>query len=224
MGRRSDVDISILIANYNNANYVTRAVRSCLNQLILRTQIEIIVIDDCSTDNSLNALREFQSSVVVVKNDVNMGIGYVSAKGLELAKGKYFMRVDSDDYLSNSACLIHTQILENNSHIAYSYSDIIEIDDAGVKSTIVSLSDKQKLHAHGAGVLFRTEELRKIGGYDPNLRNAEDLDVFLRLENNRKIGYHIPIPLYRYYRRPDSLTRDSDRQEMIIKVQEKNNV
>jgi GT2 family glycosyltransferase len=219
-----DVDITILIANYNKASLLGRAIRSCLGQLILRTNIEIIVIDDCSTDDSLVRLSEFSDNVKILQNDVNMGIGAVSAHGLTIAKGRYFLRVDPDDYLSHSYCLVHKNLLDYNSEFAFSYSDLIEVDEKAIKTKEVSLRDQKVLYQHGAGVMFRTKVLRQIGGYDVSLRNAEDYDLLLRLKKAGYNGFHIPLPLYRYYRQADSLTRRQDRSKFISLVEEKNNV
>ena len=122
-------DITILIASYNNEPLISRAVRSCLGQLILRSTIQIIVIDDCSSDNTFYRLQEFSDNIEIIQNDENEGIGSVSVKGLEKAKGQYFLRLDADDFLSQHHCAFHKQILDYNPAIAFSYSDLIEVND-----------------------------------------------------------------------------------------------
>ena len=62
------MDISLIILNYNLSQFVARAIRSCLNQVIFRKNIEIIVVDDNSSDDSLKIINEFKSDITIIKN------------------------------------------------------------------------------------------------------------------------------------------------------------
>ena len=97
--------ISIIIPVYNTGKYLSE----CLNSLISQTlaDIEIICIDDGSTDNSLEILKEFQKKdkrIIVLINDKNMGLATSRNNALKIAKGKYIQFVDSDDWLNRNAC------------------------------------------------------------------------------------------------------------------------
>lgn len=221
---KNKIDISLIITNYNRSHLIERAIRSCQNQLILNTAIEIIIVDDFSEDDSLKKIVQFQDNVILKRHTKNKGIGAASSTGLMSARGEYYMRVDSDDYLSNISCSIHKAILDNNPKISFSYSDIIEVNEHGEKQKIINLYNKNQLYKYGAGVMFRTEDVKKIGGYDKNFRNAEDYDLFLRLYRNHKKGFHVPIPLYRYYKHNDNISKNIDRKKFWKKAKEKNNV
>ena len=206
------MDISLIICNYNRASFIDRAIRSCVNQLIMHLQTEIIVIDDASTDNSLQVLKEFSKEINLYTNNLNRGVAYSSNIGLEKANGKYWMRVDADDFLNMHACAFMAMILDENPHISYVYCDHYRVDVNGFKKELVRLDTEQKLYEHGAGILFRTKDLRNIGGYDEKLRNCEDYDLLLRLKKNGYVGYRLPVPLYRYYIHGGNITLDPNRQ------------
>ena len=94
------MDISLIILNYNLSQFVSRAIRSCLAQIIFRKNIEIIVVDDNSTDDSLKIINEFNNDITLIKNTSNKGVGYSSNQALKKSKGKFWMRVDADDFIT----------------------------------------------------------------------------------------------------------------------------
>ncbi len=89
--------VSVIVASYNHAGYLTRR----MNSLIAQTyrDIEILVIDDCSTDNSLEVLESFatQPRVAVVRRETNAGWVVVSNQGLQMTKGEFVLFANCDD-------------------------------------------------------------------------------------------------------------------------------
>ena len=85
------IKVSIIIPVYNNSKYL----RDCLNSVLKQTldNIEIITIDDCSTDDSFDILKEYQSKyqekLKIIRNNKNMGVGYTRNLGISLSSGKY---------------------------------------------------------------------------------------------------------------------------------------
>ena len=86
--------VSILIPVYNQESLIER----CINSIPKRDDIEIIVVDDCSTDNTLKVLEKFDN-IKIIKNETNLGIGSTRNKLLDNASGDYIFFLDSDDYL-----------------------------------------------------------------------------------------------------------------------------
>ncbi|MBT3931737.1 MAG: glycosyltransferase [Rhodospirillaceae bacterium] len=205
------MDFSLVITNYNRERFIDRAIRSCLMQIILRRPIEIIVVDDASTDGSLDIIREFSHDVQVFEQDRNQGVAAASNVGLANASGRYWMRVDADDFLNTYACAFLGSILDENPDIDFVYCDHHRVDLRGVKVSRVRLDNDETLFEHGAGVLFRTEKLREIGGYDEDLRNAEDRDLLMRLRAAGSKGYYLPVSLYRYYIHGANISLGDDR-------------
>lgn len=97
--------VSILIPVYNQEKLIER----CINSIPKRDDIEIIVVDDCSTDNTLKVLEKFDN-IKVIKNDKNLGIGLTRNKLLDNASGEYVFFLDSDDYLYTDA---FNKVLDN---------------------------------------------------------------------------------------------------------------
>ena len=93
------VKISVIIPNYNNGIYLEECINSVLNQTI--EDIEIIIIDDCSRDNSRNILQLFQSrypnKIKVIENKENSGAGLSRNNGLDIATGEFIKFLDADD-------------------------------------------------------------------------------------------------------------------------------
>lgn len=103
----SEPKISIIIPVYNVEKYLRECLDSCINQTL--QDIEIICVDDCSTDNSYKILEEYQqkdSRIKIFRQEENKKQGAARNKGLEIATGEYVWFVDSDDYIDTKACQI----------------------------------------------------------------------------------------------------------------------
>lgn len=220
----SQVDFTLVITNYNKARFIDRAIRSCLMQLVLRRNIEIVVVDDASTDNSLQLIQEFKNDVRLLVNKTNKGVAHASNLALKESRGRYWMRVDADDFLNMYACAFMAGILDENEDIAFVYCDHYRVDVHGVKISKVRLNNDETLYEHGAGVLFRTEALREIGGYDESLRNCEDYDLLYRLKKNGQKGYYLPMALYRYYIHGENITLTPEREQFKKIVEQKHGI
>lgn len=105
--------ISIIIPVYNNEKYLSKCLDSCVNQTM--QHIEIICVDDCSTDASYKVLmkyRKIDSRIKVLRQEKNNKQGAARNKGLKIAKGEYVWFVDSDDYIDVNACQILYDIIK----------------------------------------------------------------------------------------------------------------
>ncbi len=212
-------DVTIAILNYNGLKYLDRAIRSSLDQILSHKTHQVILVDDYSSDNSLSYLKKnplLKKLIKIYKNKKNMGAGFSSNLAVQKAQGKYFMRVDADDFLSRYAIEIMTEILDNNDDIGYVYCDHHRTDEFGFKTKVVKLNTKKKLYAHGAGILFRTDLVKRVGNYNKKLREAEDHDLILKLNKICK-GFHLPLPLYRYYIHGKNISVLGDRKKYIKK-------
>jgi len=111
--------VSVIIPVYNTEKYLRECLDSVVNQTL--KDIEIICIDDGSTDNSLNILKEYASkdNRFVILEQKNQGAGAARNKGLEIAKGEYLSFLDSDDYFeSNMLEKMYNSVILNNTDIA----------------------------------------------------------------------------------------------------------
>ena len=95
MKMNSNIKVSILIPLYNQEELIKR----CLDSIPERDDLEIIVVDDYSTDNSFNVVKENYPKVKLFKNNKNLGVGLTRNNLLQKAAGEYIFFLDSDDYL-----------------------------------------------------------------------------------------------------------------------------
>lgn len=138
--------VSIIVPVYNSKKYL----RSCLDSLVNQTlsDIEIIAIDDASTDNSLAILKEYQKKypnlIKIIRNEKNMGQSIARNKGIKIAKGDYIGFLDSDDYVNyNMYKTMYEGAVKNN------YPEVIITglnfvkDDYYLKKNFIGLARKE---------------------------------------------------------------------------------
>ena len=111
--RSKNPDVSVLMIIHNQAYYLHKGLRSIQNQSL--KNIEIIIIDDCSEDNSIDLIKNYQKEderIILISHDSNEGKIKSRADGVRIAKGKYIALIDGDD------ALIHKDIIKNSLYIA----------------------------------------------------------------------------------------------------------
>ncbi len=106
--------VSIIIPTYNYGGYLPVALESCLQQTY--KNLEIIVVDDGSTDNTGEIVKQYRGKVFYIYQD-NSGVSAARNKGLEYAKGDFIGFLDADDYLTEDAISTRLDILMKNAHI-----------------------------------------------------------------------------------------------------------
>lgn len=212
--------VSIIITCYNKERYITRAINSCLNQNFPESDFEIIVIDDASTDRSREVISLYKGLGDFIKIKFlpkNGGPSKASNVGIKMARGRYIVRVDGDDYIHKDFLRVMSEVLEWNKGIGFAYCDLITVTGSGNPSERkFTRNEGERLLDHGAGVLFRTKYLRAIGGYDETLRNCEDYDLLLRYQRKYK-GYHLLLPYYRYFKEGSALSTKVAQREALKK-------
>ena len=141
--------VSIIVPVYNSGKYL----KTCLDSIVRGTlkDIEIIAIDDCSTDSSLLILEEYakkDSRIKVYHNEKNLGQGASRNRGLDVARGEYIGFVDSDDYVS---CTMYENMyniaIETNAPLVITYIDYV-YDDSFFNKTPTLLEDVFSFNPH----------------------------------------------------------------------------
>ncbi|EDP7153428.1 beta-1,3 galactosyltransferase, partial [Campylobacter jejuni] len=105
--------ISIILPTYNVEQYIARALESCINQTF--KDIEIIVVDDCGNDKSIDIAKEYASKddrIKIIYNEENLKLLRARYEGAKVATSPYIMFLDSDDYLELNACEECIKILD----------------------------------------------------------------------------------------------------------------
>lgn len=114
---KNTLKISVIMPNYNNAKYIEEAINSVLEQTL--QDIEVIVIDDCSTDTSIEILQKIQAKhpdkVKIVRNEVNLGAGLSRNAGIDIARGRFIKFLDADDTMDKDVLeTMYNVATENN--------------------------------------------------------------------------------------------------------------
>ena len=196
------VDVSVIVTNYNYGRLIRRCLRSLLNQEMDPRRYEIVVVDDHSRDDSLEALKPFVASgeVRLVTNRKNLGVGACSRIGVDHARGKFVVRVDADDYVQPPFLFMLYNVLRfNPKFVGVSCDYFITNNEERILSV-----ESFKQQGLACGLMLRTSYLEIIGSYNPRKKIFEDKDLFDRIEGSKV--YHLQVPLYNYVKHGDSLT------------------
>jgi glycosyltransferase involved in cell wall biosynthesis len=191
--------VSIIIANHNYGRFLGRAIQSCLAQEIFsKSDYEVIVVDDGSTDTSRQVIDSYLPDIKALYHEEQRGLPAAINTGVRASNGMYILRLDSDDWLGHYAAFALSYFLDNNKGYGFVWSDYVVYDDK--EQVIDKISEPQ-----GAGIMFRKQLLVDVGLYDEEMLVHEDKDILLRCLAKYS-GYHLKLPLYRYYRHGANLT------------------
>lgn len=221
--------ITVLITvgeRYATDKFLGRAVGSLVSQTYPHDKFEILMVDDGSNCRKLVeelSVRHASAGIEIRYEGYpeSKGVGYASQFGVERALGEFFARVDADDtvlppwlqVLADAFCT--ARLTQPGQRIAYTYGGLIVIDDADRSERMVPRNEETILD-HGAGILFLTESVIRVGGYNPLLRNAEDHDLLLRLQQQGYQGHSVPSYLYQYHRHRWNLTNDATARQAAV--------
>ena len=200
--------ISVIVAAHNQERYISRCLRSLLAQSIAREKFEIVVINDGSTDHTPSVLEEFVDEIVLITNEINIGLPASLNKAIRRARAPYVVRVDADDYVNNEFLhLLHGFLRENK------YMDAVACDYLLVDEQEEVLARNNCLtDPIACGIMFRTEQLIDIGLYDESFLLHEETDLRMRFLKKHTI-HRLELPLYRYRRHANNSTNDAAAME-----------
>lgn len=197
--------VSIIITAYNYGRYIERALRSCLDQSIPNNQYEIIIVNDCSTDNTVAILDNYQNDARIYHLEKNVGLSAARNFGVRKAKGQYVVFLDADDYLHRETIQVQKLFLEENHTLNAVAIDYFLVDDLENHRERINAAEKPI----ACGIMFRKDLLIEIGLYDENFKAREEEDLRIRFLEKFNI-YNIPLPLYRYRRHDNNLTNNEE--------------
>ena len=195
--------VSVIVAAHDEERYIGRCLRSLLAQRFSRSQFEIVVVDDGSTDRTSAILETFGADVRVIRNDKNLGLPASLNKAITSTHSKFVVRVDADDYVNAAFLDVLYLFLAENPGFDAAACDYLLVDD---REEVLRRADAMK-EPIACGIMFRTEQLIDIGLYDESFLRHEDRDLRVRFLDRYSI-HHVPLPLYRYRRHDDNITND----------------
>ena len=203
---------SIIIPVFNQQKFIGRAIRSAIANRKY-TPIQIVVINDFSTDYTEKVLKGFDNEISLINNNKNMGLPYSLNVGIKKSSYKYIFRLDSDDYIHEKTITTLETILDMNNEIDAVAVDYVLVDDR--QNTMMKINAKD--NPIGCGIIFRKENLIDIGLYDEDMKWHEDKELFSRFSKNYNI-YYFPVPFYRYHIHGNNMTLDNYNYEKYLSI------
>lgn len=194
---------SIIMPLYNGAKYIKKSLNSIMNQTY--KNIEIIIIDDCSTDNSIEIVEKIKLEnpnvdIKIFKNKTNQGLIKNRNKGASLAQGEYIMSFDYDDLLSPNHIEIMLNEFDDTTSFVHCGTILIDENDE-ILEKIDNHIEKEKWNKHfmvyasffnfvsGAGAMISKKYIEKVGGWEEKYRNFGDWHLWIKLA-------HVGTPKY----------------------------
>jgi cellulose synthase/poly-beta-1,6-N-acetylglucosamine synthase-like glycosyltransferase len=217
-------DVSIVIPAYNVADYLVPAIGSALGQR--EAAIEVIVVDDGSTDRTPEVIASFFSdSRLRVIRQTNAGLSAARNTGIAAARGRYVGFLDGDDVWMPDKASRHAALLDANPQVDLTYSWWRLVDDDGqpLRNCDCAIPAEDIRHGltlegliienfagNGSTVVCRKDALVRTGGFDPVMRKScEDMDAWLRVAALRPGNIAlVPEVLTLYRHRQGQMTQD----------------
>ena len=213
--------ISILLPVFNDAKFIKKAVRSVLVNTY--SNYELIIVNDGSTDNSLEILNTIKDQRIKVFNKSNSGLIETLNYGLKKCKNEIIMRMDGDDeidtekiskqlkYFSNSkSILLGTggSVIDNNSK----FKNLVNVPEDNI-SILKKMRKMQPSIIH-ASIMFYKDAIIKSGSYDEKFSVAEDYELFYRLSKLGELS-NINIPLYKIRKNEENVSVTRSRTQLL---------
>ena len=206
--------VSVIVPCYNAAEFLEEALRSVLAQSY--SEVEVLVVDDGSTDNSAEIARRFPVRYI---RQENRGLSEARNTGIRESKGSYLVFLDADDRLKPRAIETGLAALAPRPDCALTVGDHVFI--APDSSYLADSVKERHLHSHYeallrsnfiemiSSVLFRRSIFDEVGGFDATLRVAEDYELYLRIARGWPICCH-PVIVAEYRMHGANTSRDSE--------------
>ncbi|MBT8325048.1 MAG: glycosyltransferase family 2 protein [Winogradskyella sp.] len=194
--------ISVIIPLYNKAPYISETVSSVLSQSL--ENYELIIIDDGSTDDSVEKVKQFNDDRIKIYQQNNKGVAAARNKGVDLAKAEYIAFLDADDYWDSTHLeTLKTSITKfpdaglfcNNYKINYNgtFATASKINVNTIKPILIEdyfKASKYDSLAWTSAVAIPKLVFLNIGGFNSDLKTGEDLDLWIRLALNYKVVFN----------------------------------
>lgn len=210
--------VSVIIPCYNTAEYIQETLDSVFDQTY--QNIEVIAIDDGSTDNTLQKLYKNQKKNSKLKVIAQKNTYYIVARNnaAKHATGKYLVFLDSDDKIAPTYIEKCCEVAEKDTSLSavYSNADLFDAKDEPWQLPEFRLPDFLYGNCIYISALIRKADFDKVGGFDEDLTQFEDWDLYLSLIKSGGKLYKIPETLFYYRQREDlsSVTNTASKRKI----------
>ena len=214
--------VSVVIPCYNHQYYVEKSLKSVIAQTY--KNIEIIVIDDGSKDNSVKVLKELQkNNKFILECQENMGVCKTLNRAIGMSNGKYIATLASDDYWDLTKIEKQVKVLETSNNSEFCFTQALEFDSNTDKnmrifpknplSGNVLNSVFVRQHVPAGSMMFSKNLFDKINGFDESLKE-EDWDFVIRSAANTNF-ISIKEPLFFYRSHETNVMKTRGRKEIF---------
>jgi glycosyltransferase involved in cell wall biosynthesis len=208
--------ISVITPTYNRPGLLKNSINSVLSQTY--SDFELIVIDDCSSDNTPGVLEGFQDErLKVIRNSSNKGIAAVRNIGVASSQGKYIAFLDDDDEWLPDKLEKQIRIMEDGSEsLGCVYSGCLTTgpDGSEIVSTSIPRYRNKVLNElllenfiTTSTTLVKKSSIEKAGLFDEDIPYGEDYDMWIRIAEDFRFDF-APEPLTKYRIHPNSITKN----------------
>lgn len=211
--------VTIAIPCYNHEVFVQDSIRSVINQTY--KNIEFIIIDDGSTDQSVNKIKEMlieceqRFTRFEFRDRPNKGLCNTLNEALEWAQGDYFCVIASDDQMLPEKTSLQISSFKSDTVGVFGGVNIINNTNQILSSRVREYSETgfedillNKHDLPASSQMFKTDILRQVGGYNPNVK-VEDWDLLLRMSKLNKKMVYIPQLLINYRKHDSNISSDN---------------
>lgn len=214
--------VSVIMPVYNAERYVAEAIDSILGQTY--KDFEFIIINDGSTDGSLQLIKSYKDPRIHIISRKNKGLVASLNEGIKLARGDYIARMDADDVSYSERFAAQVKFLDEKRSVDLIGAQITTIDEGGksidkIISKPVEPRDIQLLLGHGSiiahpTVMLRRSALVKVGGYNQKYWPAEDFDLWQRMALQGMLA-NLPAVLLKYRISQMSISQSSSSEQLL---------
>lgn len=232
----SSPDVSVIIPSYNSDRYIAETIGSVLNQSM--SNLELIVVDDGSTDKTREIVREFGAPVRLVAQS-NAGVCAARNRGIDEARGEFICLMDHDDFWFPHKLASQILALKNHSEAGVAYSPYLmwypapdgKYPEPAFLAPTQGIDDIDPeysgwIYHHllldcimlTSSAMFRKEVFEKCGAFDESLPYSEDWDLWLRISREYPfIKLRHPTTLYRQHpNQGNRKVRDIDYRTVLL--------
>ncbi len=222
--------ISVVIPAYNAEKYLVQSMESILAQTF--TNFEILIIDDGSTDKTLEIANGFTDPRIrVIKNPGNLGLATSCNIGIKNAKGEFIARQDADDWSHPARFTKQLAFMCANPQVGVLGTNTQTINHKGKIGSYKFMPEQvtldKLLHLNiviGASAMMRCSVLEQVNGYDEWFTICEDYDLWLRIANDISLIRNLLESLYVYRKHDQSMTNKNPIPTELYRLAAVNNI
>jgi len=182
--------VSIIIPCYNYANFIIDCVASCVSQDF--NDIEIIVVDDCSTDDSAMAVQSGDERIKVLSTEKNSGYSTAKNIGIRHSSGEFLAFIDADDMLTPDSISRRLEVFDKHPEAQVVHGHALKIHgDVDYNTCVKEMKslERHKSRLHAQGFMIRRSVFENFGLFYEQLRSKSDKEYWYR------IGIHDKSPI-----------------------------